>query len=63
MNFVYHLDKFLVQIIKQISNLIQKSLEAEDSGFFGYDTSTICNRFPTLQAKVVVSSSRVYVFK
>ena len=63
MNFIYHLDNFGVQIIKQISNLIQKNLEAEDSSLSGYDASPICNRFLTLRAKVVASSSRVYVFK
>jgi hypothetical protein len=56
MNFIYHLDNFRVQIIKKIINLIQKSLEAEDSGLSGYDDLTICNRFLTLRAKAVASS-------
>jgi hypothetical protein len=63
MNFIYHLHNFRIQIIQKASNVIQKSLEAENSGLSGYDASTICNRFLTLQAKAVASSSRVYVFK
>jgi len=57
MNFIYHLDNIRVQIIKQISNLIQKTLEAEDSVLSGYDVSNICNRFLTLRAKILASSS------
>jgi hypothetical protein len=63
MNFIYHLDNLGVQTIKQIGNLIQTSLDAEDSGLSGYDAATICNLFLTLRAKVVASSSKFCAFK